>query len=354
MAAEELNLESQLQATGRRLKSARAPVPLEPLVGRLQKVTGGIGNIFRLMKRIMLLVLQRVAAAFHVRLEHRGLNDEHAPAEAAFTGDPDIGDQVAAAAQEARRELSQFVQEVLSDTAPSASERLKQVHQAGGAPAYLSLALDELAAEMQRLREHIESQDGAIRAKLAEVAGRQKVDAGSLRELLVASRLAPLALLTAPADPAISELASELGGLEDAKQRLVQLQLSYCDHCVAAHQIDAAGELGSVAKRKAQELADPSLLDAVQMALAHLHNGKTDASNLDTGRDETHLNSGQPPGKAARGEEAASGAPRAKGGFRARAYFVGASGGDLFPDGSTQQEVDEDFEPGNQADRQRQ
>lgn len=324
-----------MPAAARRPLRSRAPVPLEPLLARLQQIAAVGSNIFALMRRVMLLILQRVARAFNVHVEHQGLAEEGSAPDASFTGDPDFSEDVAAAANLATSELSAFVQDALTAGPDGAVARLSELKEKGGAVAYLSLTLDRVGQAMRKSQADIEAQERAMEERLADVAARLQLDPMKLRELLSTAHTTKVNM---PEDPDVADLAGHFRRLEDARKQLVQLKVTFCDYCVAARQLDEEGEIGTVAKRKAQELGDPSLLEAVEMALAHRHNGKENLPKNHIANGESPLNlsdsSAMQPMEAK--DALAQAKPPARQGFRKRAYFV--------VDEETREGADPDFD----------
>ena len=142
----------------------------------------------------MLLVLQRVAGLFNVNLELNGLRDDNRTSEAAFAGDPDFRDDVAAASKAATSELSASVQDILKPGAEAPRRRRRGSRcspRRVGRAAYAALYLDDLGRAIRATAAAIQRQEEGVEAQHAEVAGRTKVDAKSLRELLVAARNDP-------------------------------------------------------------------------------------------------------------------------------------------------------------------
>ncbi|MEJ8837712.1 hypothetical protein [Ramlibacter sp. AN1133] len=324
-----ISLDPSLVDATRRLRRSRAPVPLEPLLGRLQKFTGYGSRLFALIKRIVLLVLQRVARVFDVRLEHQGLETDQGPVDAGFTGDPDFPDRPAAAAAQAVEEVSDFVDQVLNDGDKAAGRRVAQVLKGGGADAFLALWLDRLASEMKVARSSIDQKEGDLAEGLAGVSARLGVRAESLRQMLADGADQAKALVPSSTDPELNALASQVRALEEIKQRLLKLRSSFVDHCVAARQLDPDGELSAIANAKLTALGDSSLEEAVETA--SVHDQSSDSNTVHA--IESTLNSP----KTDAGEiskvisQMPSVAPAAPAKVGRRAFYAPAGGSELFP-----------------------
>lgn len=306
-----LTIDPEMVAATRRMRLARAPVPLEPLLERLQKFTGAAGSIFALMRRIMLVILQRVAALFKVKLDHQGLDADGAAPTAAFEGDPDFQGPVQEAASAAALQLNAFVQGALAMTQEGLARQMRELEI--GAAAYLATSLDQLGAAATRASGEVARLEPQVEELLQGCASRLGVEAESLRALLTDGPLEETSPLAADAD--VRRLATSILELETARQQLVQIKMSFCDHCVAARHIDEEGNLGSIAKRKAAAFGDSSLVDAVELALAHRHNRKEGSLKNHYPETESPLNSARTvPTEIAR-------APSNGDGYRNRAYF---------------------------------
>lgn len=284
------------QSKARARRRIRVAVPLEPALQRLRGLLGGGSRLFALLKRVFLLVLGRVAQAFDVKLQHKGL-DEDGRAEADFEGDPPAARQ---AARQAGLELSALVEKALELPLEHHAREMQDLGE--GAEAYLSLSLDGIGEAIARTGKAWQQLQGETAALLASVGERLGVSPASLEELVRSgSESAARAL---GADPQAAELTEKFQQVERAGQQLVRLKLSFCDHCIAARQVDVDGRLASLANQKMALYGDASLRESVEFGLAQHPSGKQNEQNSGSFSGEMPLNSARPETTAAKAAEA--------------------------------------------------
>jgi hypothetical protein len=318
-----------MDAARRRPGRVRAPVPVQAMLSGLQQVSAVGTNIFALMRRIVLVILQRIARLFNVDVDHKGLADDNGRPEAAFTGDPDFPDNVTEAAAAATQQLSSFVEEALTGGREGAVAKLTELSANGAATAYLAMTLDQFTGAMFATEAQIRGQEEPLARSLGEVAARLKVEPQALQDLIAGGS----GSLTLPDDPQLSELSAGYAQMAEAKQQLVRLKVAFCDYCVAARELDEGGPIDSVAKQKAQLLGDADLLKAIEMAHAHGYNGKENALKNTVVANEILLRSDISPAPSQELKSApAQSSPAVRTGFRNKSYFVTEEEGRENPD----------------------
>jgi hypothetical protein len=275
--------------TGRR---SRAPVPVQQLLDRLQQVVHVGSSLYALLKRVVLLVLQRMAGAFNVKLDQRGLDEAGGRGEAAFEADA-TGAPVAAAVQEAATaatlELNAWVQEIVNKPKDHWVEHFATSPEA--APAFLAHALSQLGSAIAQGKTVHDDAQQRLAAGVAEHAARIGVSESAVRALLADGKGLPEGLVQS--DASLKDLAVLAEQAESAAQQVLRLKLSFCDHCVAAMQVDAAA-LGAIARSKADALGDPQLWAAVELALASRPSHEANFS-VKQGQSPLNLSAGEEP-----------------------------------------------------------
>lgn len=252
-------------ATGHSVRRARAPIPVQPILDRLEKVVHVGSSLYALLKRVLMLVLERVAKVFKVNLDQRGLDEAGGRAEAAFEADATASGTAAVqeAAAQASQELNAWVQEIMNKPKEHWVQQFSGSPDA--APAFLAHSLDQLAAAIKQAKADHELSKQQLDAGIAAQAKKMGVEEDAVRALLQGGKGLPEGM--AQADQGLKELADLAQKAETAAQHIVRLQLSFCDHCVAAMQVDPQ-QLGDIARGRAASIGDPQLWNAVELALA--------------------------------------------------------------------------------------
>jgi hypothetical protein len=254
-----------------------APVPLAALLKPMEKVWIGGSNFFHFLMRIVRAMLARVASAFNVKVQGAGdPADGPAAQSASFVapGDaPNAQATVEAAAEAGAREVSEFVERLISKKPEI--DRL----QGESGSAYLAMALEELGSSMGVAKTESEDLEATIAKDLPGVAAKLGIDMASARTLFEEGDVPEGSELAKRDD--VKRLLTAFSRLQDLKRDVNRMKFSFGDHCVAAKGAGIS-DLAAIADAKLSMFADAELKKYVENALSQVVSHKKHELELKT------------------------------------------------------------------------